>query len=63
MSEKRYLECQTCEDVVQELSMAQAQIIADRPYDFIVYCREHRDSWKEDARRDGLLSGGPSVRL
>lgn len=55
MSEKNVLECQTCGDVVQKLTLAQAQIVADRPYDFIVYCREHSDDWEIEARRDGLL--------
>lgn len=32
------LECQTCGVVVRELSLAEAQKVAENPYAFIVYC-------------------------
>lgn len=49
------LDCQTCGAVVRELTAAQVQQVADRPYDFIVYCAEHSNDWKHEARRAGLL--------
>jgi hypothetical protein len=33
------LECQDCGVVIRRLTQAEAQCVADRPYDFIVYCR------------------------
>ncbi|WPH57796.1 hypothetical protein [Mycobacterium phage WXIN] len=32
------LECQACGDIVRRLSAEEARIVAERPYDFIVYC-------------------------
>ena len=32
------LECQDCGEVLRELSAAEAQAVAARPYDFVVYC-------------------------
>lgn len=54
-TEQQFLECQTCGSVVKKLTSAEAQRVADSPYDYVVYCGEHRDDWKWQARRDGLL--------
>jgi uncharacterized protein with PIN domain len=36
------LDCQDCGDVVRTLSPAEQQEVAERPYDFVVYCRSCR---------------------
>ncbi len=33
------LECQQCGDVIRELSDAEAQKVADNPYNYIIYCK------------------------
>ncbi len=35
----RCLECQDCGTLIRELSADEAARVADRPYDFVVYCR------------------------
>lgn len=42
------LDCQLCGNVVRTLSMQEVQQVADRPYDFIVYC----PACKADALRE-----------
>lgn len=37
------LDCQLCGDVVRVLTPAEAQQVAANPYNFIVYCRAHRE--------------------
>jgi hypothetical protein len=32
------LECQDCGDKIRDLSPAEAQQVADNPYNFVVYC-------------------------
>jgi hypothetical protein len=54
-SRQPVLECQSCGVTVRELTAAEARVVAERPYDFIVYCGQHRDDWVVEARRDGLL--------
>lgn len=42
------LECQACGDVVRLLTPAEARLVAENPYNYIVYCRAHRqevESW------------------
>lgn len=38
MRDEPVLECQTCGEIMRRLSAAEAQRVADRPYDFIAYC-------------------------
>lgn len=33
------LDCQDCGDVLRVLTQAEYKIVAERPYDFIFYCR------------------------
>lgn len=40
MNQPEVLECQDCGRVVRELSPAEAKAVAERPYDFTVYCNE-----------------------
>lgn len=42
------LDCQSCGATVRTLSAREAQQVADRPYDFIVYC----PACKADAMRE-----------
>lgn len=42
MSDQPTLDCQDCGDVVRKLTDAEQQEVADRPYDFVVYCRTCR---------------------
>lgn len=42
------LECQDCGEVVRELTPAEAQQVADRPYNFIVRCHECRKYGRSD---------------
>jgi hypothetical protein len=35
-----HLECQDCGEKLKELTQAEQKIVAERPYDFIGYCRE-----------------------
>lgn len=46
MYDQPVLECQDCGDVVRELSDAEAQRVADSPYDFIVYCHSCRENYR-----------------
>jgi hypothetical protein len=52
------LDCQACGNVVRILTPAEAQQVAARPYDFIVYCRDRicQEAALADARREGLLT-------
>lgn len=34
----QWLECQSCGTPLRELSLAEQQIVARKPYNFIVYC-------------------------
>lgn len=34
------LDCQACGDVMRYLTPAEAQEVAQRPYDFVVFCPE-----------------------
>lgn len=54
-NQDKVLECQSCGSVVRTLTAAEAQQVAYSPYDYIVYCNQHRDDWKCEARKDGLL--------
>lgn len=36
------LECQDCGRVLRRLTGSEAQRVAERPYDFVVYCEECR---------------------
>jgi hypothetical protein len=51
------LDCQACGNVVLVLTAAQAQRVAEKPYDYVVYCRnrECQSAAEADARREGLL--------
>lgn len=35
------LDCQACGKVLKELTPAEAQDVADRPYDFVAFCLDH----------------------
>ena len=37
------LDCQTCGEVVRTLTAVEAQQVAENPYNYVVFCREHRD--------------------
>jgi hypothetical protein len=51
------LDCQACGNVIRILSASEAQQVAQRPYDFIIYCRnkECQEMALVESRRDGLL--------
>ena len=34
------MECQDCGEVIRELSPAEARAVADKPYNFVVFCRQ-----------------------
>lgn len=57
-SDRRTLDCQACGNVIRVLTAAEAQQVAARPYDFIVYCRDAlcQEAARADARREGLLA-------
>ncbi len=38
----QFLECQTCGKELKELSLAEQQQVADKPYNYIVYCKDCR---------------------
>ena len=42
MIEDPVLECQDCGEVVKRLTRAEEAQVADRPYNFVVYCRRCR---------------------
>lgn len=42
MSEPSTLDCQDCGNVVRRLTDAEAQQVADNPYNFVVYCASCR---------------------
>jgi uncharacterized protein with PIN domain len=43
------LECQDCGTPVKQLSVEEARLVADKPYNFVVYCKY--------CQKDRLLSG------
>lgn len=43
MDEEPTLDCQSCGYPMKELSPAQAQEVADNPYNFIVFCAQCRE--------------------
>jgi len=43
------LDCQDCGDVVRTLTAAEAQEVAERPYDFVVYCVRCRNDRRASA--------------
>lgn len=62
MNQPPVLECQDCGDVVRELSAAEAQRVANRPYDFVVYCGPcQADRDKEASRRARREATGTSM--
>ena len=47
------LECQLCGAVLKTLTREEADIVAERPYDFITYCAKDRAVGLEiESRRD-----------
>jgi len=52
------LDCQACGNVIRILTAAEAQRVAERPYDFVIYCRDRlcQEAAVADARREGLMS-------
>lgn len=36
---KPSIDCQACGDLIRELSLAEAQQVADNPYNFIWFCK------------------------
>jgi hypothetical protein len=44
------LDCQSCGCPVRTLTLSEAQQVAANPYNYVVFCREHRD----DAIQDGF---------
>ncbi|MGW8431650.1 hypothetical protein ACWGJ9_11205 [Curtobacterium citreum] len=44
------LDCQSCGTPVRVLTDAEQQRVAANPYNYVVFCREHRD----DARQKGF---------
>lgn len=52
------LDCQACGRIILVLTEAQRQQVAERPYNFIFYCRATacQEAQEADARREGLLA-------
>jgi RNase P subunit RPR2 len=61
------LNCQDCGRIVMELTHAEARRVAERPYDFIVYCSECRLERMVQVRAGGpeaaTLRRGTSFRM
>ena len=55
---RKTLDCQACGRVIRVLTAGEAQQVAERPYDFVIYCRDRlcQDAALADARREGLLT-------
>lgn len=53
--EEPALYCEACGTLVKKLTGAQAQEVARNPYNYVTYCYAHKDYWKVEARRAGLL--------
>jgi hypothetical protein len=52
------IDCQACGKTLKFLTMAEAQQVAARPYDFVIYCmdRECQEMALAESRREGLLA-------
>lgn len=44
------LDCQSCGETVRVLTFAEQQMVAANPYNYVVYCRQHRG----DANQEGF---------
>lgn len=54
--DKRHtLDCQDCGEVLRELTLAEAQLVAANPHNYIVYCRECGFERAKDIERDGFI--------